>query len=70
MELHLNTNDINFIHWWANVSYSVQSNLKVHTSATMSLCKVFLLASPRNIKAIPPDPPRFNLSGCMTPCHR
>ena len=39
MSLHLNDDDLNFLHWWVDVSYGTHPDLKGHTGATILIGK-------------------------------
>ena len=39
VKIHLNTNDLNVVHWWVDASYGTHPDLKGQTGATISIRK-------------------------------
>ena len=39
MDLHINTNNLNVLHWWVDTYYGTHSDLKSHTGSTIPIGK-------------------------------
>ena len=70
MALHLNSDDLNIIHWWGDSSYGVHDDLKGHTGATVSNGGGGGSSFRRNRRLTPPAPHKGKLLEYMTPPHR
>ena len=50
VKIHLNTNELNSVQWWVEVSYGTYTDLKGKTGATISTGKGCITSAPKKQK--------------------